>query len=126
MGAAARAELDVTTYRPHADSWKRTQCGGPSGSADIPSKWAADVSADKTPWVAYPRPQMVRGSGTTMESLRDAGDPNTWVNLNGLWEWEQASSDAPQFGQSLSGSILVPYPVEACLSGVAPAKSADI
>merc|ERR1719182_326191 len=36
-----------------------------SGQADIPSKWAAEVSADKTPLVAYPRPQMVRGKANS-------------------------------------------------------------
>ena len=96
--------------------------GAPAtAGADIPSKWAAEVSADKTPLVAYPRPQMVRGNAD-----RDAGDSSTWTNLNGLWEWEPASDETPQFGKALNGSILVPFPVESCLSGVAPASSADI
>ena len=34
--------------------------GAPAtAGADIPSKWAAEVSADKTPLVAYPRPQVI-------------------------------------------------------------------
>lgn len=69
---------------------------------------------------------MVRGNGAVTTALRDTGDADTWTNLNGLWEWEKASSDTPAFGQTLSGSILVPFPVESCLSGVAPQKSADI
>ena len=92
---------------------------------DIPSKWAAEVSADATPLIAYPRPQMARGSGTAAE-LRERGDPAAWTNLNGLWEWEATDSTAPPFGRTLSGSILVPFPVESCLSGVAPNSSAAI
>jgi hypothetical protein len=101
-----------------------------SGGADIPSKWASEVSADKTPLVAYPRPQMVRGGAisntTSFEELRDTGDASSWTNLNGLWQWEPAMDKTPPIGKTLSGSILVPFPVESCLSGVAPAKSADI
>lgn len=56
--------------------------------------------------------------------MRDTGDPSTWKNLNGMWEWESASSSTPPFGKTLQGSILVPFPVESCLSGVAPSRSA--
>ena len=31
--------LTVTAHRPAAAAWKRTQCGSPSGSADIPSQY---------------------------------------------------------------------------------------
>jgi len=96
------------------------------GQADIPSKWAAEVSADKTPLVAYPRPQMVRGKANSLKELRDVGDAASWTNLNGLWEWEPTHSDTPTFGKPLNGSILVPFPVESCLSGVAPQSSAAI
>jgi hypothetical protein len=126
--AGAAASLDVVAHRPAASTWKRTQCGSPSGSADIPSKYAMEVSSEGTPLVKYPRPQMVRGSGTA-ESLRDVGDASVWTNLNGLWEWEATTSDTlatPPFGRKLKGSILVPFPVESCLSGVAPNSSAAI
>jgi len=44
----------------------------------------------------------------------------TYKNLNGLWEWQSASEgDKPTFGQKLTGKILVPFPVESCLSGIA-------
>jgi len=105
--------------------------GGKSQQTDIPTKWGANITADTTPLVAYPRPQMVRGTGTrkllTPDQLRDVGDATTWTNLNGLWEWEPTTPGSPPpFGQTLSGSILVPFPVESCLSGVAPGSSADI
>lgn len=39
--------------------------------------------------------------------------------MNGLWEFQPGSpSDPPPFGQTLNGTILVPFPVESCLSGV--------
>jgi len=123
--------LKVTASRPAAASWKRTLCGSPSGGSkvDIPSKWASQVSADSTPLVAYPRPQMVRGaqSGLSSSQFRDIGDDASWTNLNGLWEWERTDSgSAVPFGRTLNSSILVPFPVESCLSGVSPQSSAEI
>ena len=95
--------------------------------ADIPSHWASDVSANKTPLAKYPRPQLVRGSHlASFNSLRDAGDISVWSNLNGLWEWEAATSQKPPFGRALRGSILVPFPVESCLSGVAPNSTTTV
>lgn len=96
-----------------------------SSGADIPSRWAVEVSASTTPLDLYPRPQLARGSGDA-DTLRSTGDSSVWTNLNGLWEWEPANSQVPPFGRSLSGSILVPFPVESCLSGVAPTSSAAI
>ena len=103
-----------------------------TNAADIPSKWAAEVSADPSnpPLPAYPRPQMVRGPpGADTDVLRDVGDATNWHNLNGLWEWERSTPGGgatPPFGKTLGGSILVPFPVESCLSGVAPNASKDI
>lgn len=104
------------------DSRIMGQPGSNSTMTDIPTKWGSTVTASSTPLVAYPRPQMVRGTGD-LKKLRDEGDASVWTNLNGLWEWESTSSDVPQFGQQLNGSILVPFPVESCLSGVAPNSS---
>ena len=95
--------------------------------SDIPTKWGLNVTAAETPWVAYPRPQMARGVAATVDELRDAGDASVWTNLNGLWEWEPTTAGAaPAFGKTLAGSILVPFPVESCLSGVAPNSTTDI
>lgn len=92
---------------------------------DIPSIWAAEVSPLSTPLKEYPRPQMVRGRGAVAR-MRETGDPENWFNLNGLWEWEPAVDMSPPFGKKLSFSILVPFPVESCLSGVAPRSSSEI
>eukprot|EP01062_Namystynia_karyoxenos_P066681 TRINITY_DN60603_c0_g1_i1.p1 TRINITY_DN60603_c0_g1~~TRINITY_DN60603_c0_g1_i1.p1 ORF type:complete len:745 (+),score=215.99 TRINITY_DN60603_c0_g1_i1:80-2236(+) len=124
--SAPPGTLTVTPRRPPVSMWKRTQCGGPSGSADIPTKWAAEVDPAKTPLTAYPRPQMVRGASGDAAQLRDHGDPSNWHNLNGLWEWEPANSTTPPFGKTLSSALLVPFPVESCLSGNAPATSKAI
>ena len=123
--------LAEVALRPQADPGLPCRRSG-EGLADIPSKYALNVSASSTPLVAYPRPQMVRGAGST-SALREVGDPAVWTNLNGLWEWEATTGDtagrwtgAPPFGKTLSGSILVPFPVESCLSGVAPNSSRAI
>ena len=135
---AARRAPDSPKRRPHSPL--RTAAfvtvaspqvlGQPaSGGNDIPSKWAAEVSADKTPLVAYPRPQMVRGAAPSLAQLRNegpSGAEGSWHNLNGLWEWEPASSEEPPVGRTLASSILVPFPVESCLSGVAPNSSKAI
>jgi beta-galactosidase/beta-glucuronidase len=76
---------------------------------DIISEWGQRVTTDNVKTIfEYPRPQMVRNS-------------TTWHSLNGLWEFEACPSygcgPAP-FGRTLNESILVPFPVESCLSGV--------
>ncbi|MEI7903469.1 MAG: sugar-binding domain-containing protein, partial [bacterium] len=66
------------------------------------TRWAKEVSP-KNALPEYPRPQMVR---------------KEWLNLNGLWDLAITKKEEPrpaEFGQQ----ILVPYPVESALSGVA-------
>jgi len=71
--------------------------------APLMTKWAEKVNPD-APLPEYPRPQMVR---------------DEWMNLNGIWEYKSGNeNDAVPAGESLSGKILVPYPVESALSGV--------
>ena len=68
-----------------------------------------------TPLPEHPRPTMTRQS---------------FYILNGLWQWELEQTNTnfsgpavpnpgrPPFGKTLNGSILVPFAVESCLSGV--------
>ena len=69
------------------------------------TRWADDVHPNQT--TEYPRPELSRGA-------------DSWTSLNGLWEVDAsvASIDSPPFGHTLSGHILVPYPIESPLSGI--------
>jgi hypothetical protein len=67
------------------------------------SKWAKDVSPSNA-LPDYPRPQLTR---------------DQWHNLNGTWQFQATDENAPLPHGKLTGSILVPYPMEAPLSGVA-------
>src|SRR5208282_3042938 len=69
----------------------------------LATRWAKDVSPDKA-LPEYPRPQLVR---------------KAWLNLNGLWQLGFAKQgEEPPAGKDLAEQILVPFPVEAALSGV--------
>ncbi len=66
------------------------------------SRWAGEVSPDNV-LGEYPRPMMVR---------------DKWLNLNGLWDYAITDKDESSPMQ-FDGQILVPFPVESALSGVA-------
>ena len=55
----------------------------------------------ENPLPEYPRPYLVRDS---------------YLNLNGIWNYEITTS--PKLPSSFSGTIVVPYPIESTLSGV--------
>lgn len=65
------------------------------------TRWAADIDPN-IPWPEYPRPQMVRAE---------------WMNLNGLWDYQLVRSGGEPL--EYTEKILVPYPVESSLSGIA-------
>lgn len=66
--------------------------------------WAQLVDP-AAPLPEYPRPQMVRGD---------------WLNLNGLWQFQAGKlGDPVPTNQNLADEILVPFPMESAISGVA-------
>jgi hypothetical protein len=79
------------------DDWKIP------ANAPLLTRWAREVSPTNA-LPEYPRPQLVR---------------KDWLNLNGLWEFQPGiGGQAVPVGQTLSGKILVPFPIESALSGV--------
>lgn len=77
----------------------------------LTTRWTKDVSPDN-PWPQYPRPTMVR---------------EKWQSLNGLWDYSIFdTAKAPTTrGDDWQGKILVPFPIESSLSGVAKALNPD-
>jgi beta-galactosidase/beta-glucuronidase len=68
----------------------------------ITTRWGQAVTPENA-WRSYPRPQLQR---------------DKWLNLNGLWDYAIAKTGTPR-PQAMQGKILVPFPVESRLSGVA-------
>ncbi|MGY4386554.1 hypothetical protein ACVWYN_003609 [Pedobacter sp. UYP24] len=72
-------------------------------TAPLMSKFAKDVNP-KNVLPEYPRPQLVR---------------KEWLNLNGIWEYQPGATGDVLPSGKLAKTILVPFPVESALSGVA-------
>jgi hypothetical protein len=72
------------------------------GPLDTP--WTESVGTN--PWPEYPRPRLQRA---------------LWKNLNGVWQWQNASAGSvtsPPTGQALQREVLVPSCLESALSGM--------
>ncbi len=70
--------------------------------APLMTRWGKAITADRTPWPEYPRPQLVR---------------KDWQNLNGLWDYAITKRGDPK-PTKWAGQILVPFCLESSLSGV--------
>jgi hypothetical protein len=81
---------------------QRAEAGWKPCRGLLMTKWSEDVSPDKV-WPEYPRPQMTR---------------NRWMNLNGLWDYRVTAKDSLGIPVKFDGQILVPFCIEAPLSGV--------
>ena len=72
--------------------------------APLTTSWTDQVGTN--PWPEYPRPQLQR---------------TQWQNLNGVWQYQNASSlnalNNPPSGQALAHEVLVPSCLEGTLSG---------
>lgn len=73
------------------------------------TKWAAQVDESNV-WQEYPRPQLKR---------------DQWTNLNGMWNYAVTGPDAKTSPEKWDGEILVPFAIEAPLSGVEKRFSPD-
>lgn len=71
---------------------------------ELATPWFEEVSMED-PHAEYPRPQLVR---------------ERWKHLNGVWGFEAVDELAdPPTNRELEEGILVPFPVESALSGIA-------
>ncbi|MGY8793506.1 MAG: sugar-binding domain-containing protein, partial [Woeseiales bacterium] len=77
-----------------ADEWKPVE-------GSMLTEWGEQLDS-KSVWSEYPRPQMKR---------------EKWVNLNGMWEYSITRLSDKRAG-GWDGEILVPFAIEAPLSGV--------
>jgi len=78
-----------------AQTWKPAQ-------GILMTQWAKDVTPESV-LPDYPRPQLVR---------------DAWQNLNGLWDYVVSEKSAEKIPSDYAGKIMVPFPIEAPLSGV--------
>ena len=87
-------------------------------AAPLMTRWGKEVTPDNA-WREYPRPQLVRES---------------WLNLNGLWEYSIVDRPVGDVGvpkedgpppQAWNGKILVPFAPESALSGVGKSISKE-
>ena len=67
---------------------------------NLQTPWAKNFN-EEAPLQEYPRPYLVRES---------------YLNLNGLWDYEITTTN--EIPKAFSGKIVVPYPLESSLSGV--------
>jgi len=66
------------------------------------TRWGQEVTAENA-WREYPRPQLQRTG---------------WTNLNGHWEYAVTPKEQSEAPADWDGEILVPFAIEAPLSGV--------
>lgn len=101
LGALAAARSIPNTY--HQNIARSTPYAVKQSPLDTP--WTEEVG--NSPWPEYPRPQLQR---------------TQWKNLNGVWQYQKASSlDAvqqPPTNQTLANEVLVPSCLESALSGI--------
>jgi beta-galactosidase/beta-glucuronidase len=93
--------LLTTASNAQTPSWKIVE-------GKITTPWASNVDAS-SPLPEYPRPQLVR---------------ETWMNLNGLWDYAIAPKSQSSIS-SYQGKIMVPFAVESALSGVGKTVGMD-
>jgi hypothetical protein len=85
------------------------------------TRWAKEVSPGNA-WAEYPRPQVVRSEWQTLNGLWDyaiVGEGGEWKKPNvGNATYDPLLNKLPKPPAQWDGRILVPFGVEAALSGV--------
>ncbi len=82
----------------------------PAPAPALATRWTSLVDR-AAPHAEHPRPQLVR---------------DRWMSLNGPWEYAiRPMADGLNFPAKADGTILVPFPLESALSGVARATDKD-
>ncbi|HYC87388.1 MAG TPA: glycoside hydrolase family 2 TIM barrel-domain containing protein [Chryseosolibacter sp.] len=82
-------------------------------SVAFAQEWKIVEGKLKTPWSSLVNPQTVLSEYPRPQMVRD-----TWINLNGLWDYAITPLEAAN-PESYQGKILVPFAAESSLSGVA-------
>jgi hypothetical protein len=102
VGCVLVCGMAAAAQQPRAGDWKPV-------AGRIMTRWAKDVTPT-SPLPEYPRPTMVRAK---------------WQNLNGLWSYAIVNGAGGERPAAADGNILVPFPVESALSGVAKGLSPE-
>jgi beta-galactosidase/beta-glucuronidase len=78
------------------------------------AEWRIAESPLRTPWA-----EKVDPNNVLPEYPRPLLQRNEWLNLNGVWQFQQAEAgDVVPLGKQLEQLILVPFPWESALSGI--------
>ena len=94
----ADATFSAYTGTISTKNWKKTD-------NKLWTTWGEQINDPDQVLRDYPRPQLKRS--------------DNWINLNGLWKCKKGNTGEPApFGENLDRDILVPFPIEASLSGV--------
>lgn len=101
MNASRSLSLSVVALLLTAACWTAHAADWQPAKGNLMTTWGEKVTPANA-WTEYPRPQLVR---------------ENWTNLNGLWDYAVTPKEAAQPPQ-WAGKILVPFAIEAPLSGV--------
>ena len=83
-------------------------------STGLAAPWQPKTAPLMTPWSTHVDPGNVLGEYPRPQFVREQ-----WLNLNGVWEFEESHPASPlPFDRPLAETILVPFPWESALSGV--------
>jgi hypothetical protein len=104
MNAITKPHLSILLVACLAGTCATPRAEWRGAPGPLTTRWGQRLDPDHV-LPEYPRPQLERSA---------------WRNLNGVWQFAEAKDgEAPPFGRELAEHILVPFPIESSLSGVA-------